>query len=167
MGSASPQDPKQAPSRPALSTTITASSYGSVTITSTESMSSVSTPSSQQSSFLSLRQTSVMLENLLHNRSRSKSPAPPISIPGTALQSPQTSPVTAQAPLHPKNRRTTSDSAIVPPTDFPKRSHIVQRSKSPACSTGHYGRHSNEWLFHNISIRETVKHFVRGDDEHK
>ena len=164
MASAPNHDTTYLAGRPALAATSTTSSYGSVTTTtSTESTMSVS---SQQTSFFSLKQKSFVVETLFHH-SHPNTSTPPISIPSPTSNSAQTSPVTPNAPLHHKSRRTTSDSAIDPPVDLRKKSHIIQKSKISPCSTAHYGRHSNDWLFKNISIRGTVKHFVRGDDEHK
>lgn len=89
-------------------------------------------------------------------RSRSKSPrkSPPTTI--------TTKPVTSRSPTpHDALARTGSEPAVSPtsPTNpaSPSRPMTLKRTRKTSGTTSHCGRHSNDWLFGGISVRETVK----------
>lgn len=95
-------------------------------------------------------------------RSRSKSPrmSPPIAIDTKSTSSP------SSPPSHPV--RTGSEPMVSPtspnyPTS-PSRPLTLKRTRKTSGTTSHCGRHSNDWLFGGISVRETVKGILKDTD---
>jgi len=61
-----------------------------------------------------------------------------------------------------------NNSRATPPfsekASLPTRNHKLIKRHSNGSSSGtcmQYGRHSNQWLFHDISIKETAKGFLK------
>jgi hypothetical protein len=97
-------------------------------------------------------------------RSRSKSPR---KSPPTAIDIRPTVPTTAGPRTHPV--RIGSEPAISPtspagPTS-PSRPSTLKKARKTSGTTSHCGRHSNDWLFGGVSLRETVKGIWRDNDE--
>jgi hypothetical protein len=88
------------------------------------------------------------------SRARSKSPnKKPRSASKTTTATQKTSFSDKSGP----DRKPSSNTATVSPT----REHFLKKRPAEHGSTDHYGRHSNDWLFGNISLRETAKGIVR------
>jgi hypothetical protein len=85
-------------------------------------------------------------------RARSKSPnKKPRSASNTTTQKASSSDKSVA------EHKSSSNTAAISPT----REHFLKRRPAEHGSTDHYGRHSNDWLFGNISLRETAKGIVR------
>ena len=61
-----------------------------------------------------------------------------------------------------QGKRTASEPSVLPSS--PKSAKRPSDAASRVSSTSHYGRHANEWLFGNFSVRETVKGVWKGHD---
>ena len=158
-------------SRPTLSASTSASSGTSASTRSSSSTLPVSAPTSPTASrhqsdnpISTIRNLTRTLtaEHIVQPRSRSRSPLPPAAASSVTSQQSRHSP-------HPaKNRRHPSDpvGATAAAAEAQRKSLIVQK-RNQASSVSHCGRHSNEWLFGNISLRETVKHLVRGEEDNR
>jgi hypothetical protein len=102
---------------------------------------------------------SITTDSIFPSRSKSKT-SPPSTIninPVESTSSPRTN-----------TTRTSSDPAVSPtsptyPTS-PSRPSAFKRARKTSGTTSHYGRHSNDWLFGGISVRETVKGMWKDND---
>ena len=95
-------------------------------------------------------------------RSRSKSPRKP---PPTDIYTKPTGSTPAPPPNHPlrmKSEPAASPTSPAHPTS-PSRP-TLKRTRKTSGTTSHYGRHSNDWLFGGISVRETVKGIWKDND---
>ncbi len=95
-------------------------------------------------------------------RSRSKSPrmSPPTAIDTKFAGSP------SPPPSHPA--RTGSEPMMSPTSPnypaSPSRPSTFKKTRKTSGTTSHCGRHSNDWLFGGISVRETVKGMWKDND---
>jgi hypothetical protein len=96
---------------------------------------------------------SMTTDGILLHRSKSPQKRPPSTIDITPFGS------TSSPPTNPT--RTVSNPAISPTSPaYPistSRQSTLKKTKNTSGTTTHYGRHSNDWLFGGISVRETVK----------
>ncbi|KAF7504770.1 hypothetical protein GJ744_001771 [Endocarpon pusillum] len=96
-------------------------------------------------------------------RSRSKSPRMP---PPTAIDTKSTG---SSSPPPNRLARTGSEPTASPTSPnyltSPSRPSALKRARNTSGSTSHYGRHTNDWLFGGIRVRETVKGIVWKDND--
>lgn len=95
-------------------------------------------------------------------RSRSKSPRRP---PPTAIDTKSTGPSSPPPtrPVRIGSEPTVSPTSPNYPTS-PSRPSTLKRARKTSGTTSHCGRHSNDWLFGGISVRETVKGMWKDND---
>ena len=141
-------------SRPNMNLRTTSSGSSSSPISPTSSTTSPTSPLSPSSpkangGYFGGRQPKRAITiDTVFGSSRSKLPKPPHDLPsGSELKHSKTSPATPTA-------RHKSEGAL---PNMPDRKDSFFKQKQHTGNAGHIGRHSNQWLFGNVSFTETAK----------